>query len=59
MTAINDYIFAGNALSLERSEWDLLSLSPGTGISVEKRIPLLGCAAVGMTTSFRLGRPER
>jgi hypothetical protein len=38
--------------ALSEVEWDLLLCHPGTGIPVEKRIPPLRCAPVGMTTPF-------
>ena len=36
--------------ALSEVEWDLLLDYRGTGIPVEKRIPPLRCASVGMTT---------
>jgi hypothetical protein len=36
--------------ALSEVEWDLLLCHPDTGIPVEKQIPPLRCAAVGMKT---------
>jgi hypothetical protein len=39
--------------ALSEAEWDLLVGHRGIDIPVEKRIPPLRCASVGMTTPFR------
>ena len=40
--------------ALSEVEWDLLLAYRGTDIPVEKRIPPLCCASVGMTTPLGL-----